>query len=96
MARTELMDYDQALELFEPVIGLEVHVELSTRTKMFSDSPNPAFGDDFGAEPNTQITPLDIGLPGSLPVLNEQAPKYSISFRPALRRPLSESSRCPR
>jgi aspartyl-tRNA(Asn)/glutamyl-tRNA(Gln) amidotransferase subunit B len=93
VARTELMDYDQALELFEPVIGLEVHVELSTRTKMFSDSPNPAFGDEFGAEPNTQITPLDIGLPGSLPVLNEQAVKYSISLGLALGCQIAESSR---
>ena len=93
MARTELMDYDQALELFEPVIGLEVHVELATRTKMFSDSPNPAFGSDFGAEPNTQITPLDIGLPGSLPVLNEQAVKYSISLGLALGCQIAESSR---
>ena len=41
MARAELMDYDKALELFEPVIGLEVHVELNTTTKMFSPAPNP-------------------------------------------------------
>jgi aspartyl-tRNA(Asn)/glutamyl-tRNA(Gln) amidotransferase subunit B len=93
VARTELMDYDQALELFEPVIGLEVHVELATRTKMFSDSPNPAFGTDFGAEPNTQITPLDIGLPGSLPVVNEQAVKYAISLGLALGCQIAESSR---
>ena len=37
-----LMDYDRAIELFEPVLGFEVHVELSTQTKMFSDAPNPA------------------------------------------------------
>ncbi|MFA7498054.1 MAG: hypothetical protein WCY76_05060, partial [Leucobacter sp.] len=48
MARTKLMDFDRALELFEPVIGLEVHVELNTETKMFSSAPNT-----FGAEPNT-------------------------------------------
>jgi aspartyl-tRNA(Asn)/glutamyl-tRNA(Gln) amidotransferase subunit B len=93
VARIELMDYDQALELFEPVIGLEVHVELSTRTKMFSDSPNPAFGTDFGAEPNTQITPLDIGLPGSLPVVNEQAVRYAISLGLALGCTIAETSR---
>ncbi|HEY1098576.1 MAG TPA: hypothetical protein VGF99_06595, partial [Myxococcota bacterium] len=38
MAKADLMDYDKALELFEPVIGLEIHVELSTKTKMFSDA----------------------------------------------------------
>ena len=42
MAKPELMDFDKALELFEPVLGFEVHVELSTQTKMFSDAPNPA------------------------------------------------------
>ena len=41
MARAELMDFDKALELFEPVLGFEVHVELGTQTKMFSDAPNP-------------------------------------------------------
>ncbi|TPW70051.1 Asp-tRNA(Asn)/Glu-tRNA(Gln) amidotransferase subunit GatB [Schumannella sp. 10F1B-5-1] len=93
MARAELMDYDKALELYEPVLGFEVHVELSTRTKMFSDAPNPAFGENHGADPNTQITPVDLGLPGSLPVVNETAVQYSISLGLALGCSIAESSR---
>ena len=55
MATAKLMDFDKALELFEPVLGFEVHVELNTRTKMFSDAPNPANDEFHGAEPNTLI-----------------------------------------
>jgi aspartyl-tRNA(Asn)/glutamyl-tRNA(Gln) amidotransferase subunit B len=55
-------------EAWETVIGLEVHAELSTRTKLFSSAPN-----EFGGEPNTHIDPVTLGLPGSLPVLNEAA-----------------------
>src|SRR6195952_5348196 len=87
------MDYDKALELFEPVLGFEVHVELGTRTKMFSDAPNPAAFGAVAAEPNTQITPVDLGLPGSLPVVNEQAVKYSISLGLALGCSIAETSR---
>jgi aspartyl-tRNA(Asn)/glutamyl-tRNA(Gln) amidotransferase subunit B len=94
VAKAELMDYDRALELFEPVLGFEVHVELGTRTKMFSDAPNPAaFGAPASAEPNTMITPVDLGLPGSLPVVNEQAVKYSISLGLALGCQIASSSR---
>ena len=93
MAKAELMDYDKALEMFEPVLGFEVHVELNTRTKMFSDAPNPAFADHHGAEPNTQTTPVDLGLPGSLPVVNEQAIKHSISLGLALGCSIAPSSR---
>ena len=53
---------------YEMVVGLEVHVELATRTKLFSASPNR-----FGDEPNTNIDPVTLGLPGALPVLNRQA-----------------------
>ena len=85
MAKPDLMDFDKALELFEPVLGFEVHVELSTQTKMFSDAPNPAApGADHNAPPNTQITPVDLGLPGSLPVVNEKAVEYAISLGLAL------------
>ncbi|HTL41971.1 MAG TPA: Asp-tRNA(Asn)/Glu-tRNA(Gln) amidotransferase subunit GatB [Pseudolysinimonas sp.] len=85
MAKPDLMDYDKALEMFEPVLGFEVHVELSTSTKMFSDAPNPAApGADPNAAPNTQITPVDLGLPGSLPVINEKAVEYAISLGLAL------------
>lgn len=53
---------------YEMVVGLEVHVELATATKLFSASPNR-----FGDEPNTNIDPVTLGLPGALPVLNRQA-----------------------
>lgn len=87
MAKAKLMDYDKALELFEPVLGFEVHVELSTKTKMFSAAPN-----NFGSEPNTNITPTCLGLPGSLPVVNEEAVRYSISLGLALGCEIAESS----
>ncbi|QEO10517.1 Asp-tRNA(Asn)/Glu-tRNA(Gln) amidotransferase subunit GatB [Protaetiibacter larvae] len=93
MAKPDLMDFDKALELFEPVLGFEVHVELSTATKMFSDAPNPAAPGGFGAGPNTQITPLCLGLPGSLPVVNEKAIEYSISLGLALGCQIAPSSR---
>jgi aspartyl-tRNA(Asn)/glutamyl-tRNA(Gln) amidotransferase subunit B len=82
------MPYDKALELYEPVLGFEVHVELNTKTKMFSDAPN-----FFGGEPNTNITPVDLGLPGSLPVVNETAIRYSISLGLALGCSIAETSR---
>jgi len=53
---------------FEAVIGIEIHVEMKTKTKMFSASPNR-----FGATPNTLVTPLDMGFPGTMPVVNKQA-----------------------
>ncbi|REJ04742.1 Asp-tRNA(Asn)/Glu-tRNA(Gln) amidotransferase subunit GatB [Microbacterium bovistercoris] len=93
MAAVKLMDYDKALELFEPVLGFEVHVELNTRTKMFSDAPNPANDEFHGAEPNTLIAPVDLGLPGSLPVVNATAVRSSISLGLALGCSIAESSR---
>lgn len=87
------MDYDKALEMFEPVIGLEIHVELSTKTKMFSDAPNPANSENHDADPNTLITPVDLGLPGSLPVVNETAVEYAISLGLALGCQIAASSR---
>lgn len=88
----KLMDYDKALTLFEPVIGLEVHVELSTQTKMFSPAPNPAASlEEFA--PNTAITPVCVGLPGSLPVVNNTAVEYSISLGLALGCNIARSSR---
>jgi aspartyl-tRNA(Asn)/glutamyl-tRNA(Gln) amidotransferase subunit B len=82
--KAKLMDFDKALELFEPVLGFEVHVELGTKTKMFSAAPNPAHPEFHGAGPNTLIDPLSLGLPGSLPVTNETAVRYSISLGLAL------------
>ncbi|MEQ6375595.1 Asp-tRNA(Asn)/Glu-tRNA(Gln) amidotransferase subunit GatB [Bacillaceae bacterium S4-13-56] len=64
---------------FETVIGLEVHVELKTNSKIFSASPNA-----FGAEPNTNISPIELGYPGVLPVLNEQAVNYAMRAAMAL------------
>jgi aspartyl-tRNA(Asn)/glutamyl-tRNA(Gln) amidotransferase subunit B len=88
MAKDRLMDFDKALELFEPVLGFEVHVELNTKTKMFSAAPN-----GFGDAPNTNVSPVCLGLPGSLPVVNEQAVRYSISLGLALGCSIAPSSR---
>lgn len=93
MAKAKLMDFDKALELFEPVLGFEVHVELNTKTKMFSDAPNPADSANHDAAPNTLVAPVDIGLPGSLPVVNSQAIRYSISLGLALGCQIAPSSR---
>ncbi|MFT3799265.1 Asp-tRNA(Asn)/Glu-tRNA(Gln) amidotransferase subunit GatB [Microbacterium sp.] len=93
MAKDAVMDFDRALELFEPVLGFEVHVELNTETKMFSGSGNPAHEKHHGAAPNTLVSPVDMGLPGSLPTVNEQAVRYSISLGLALGCSIAPSSR---
>ena len=64
---------------WEMVIGLEVHVELATNTKLFCGCPN-----HFGDEPNTNICPVCLGLPGSLPVINQQAVELAITLGQAL------------
>jgi len=64
---------------FETVIGLEVHVELKTNSKIFSSSPNI-----FGAEPNSLVSPVDLGYPGTLPVLNEEAVNFAMKAAMAL------------
>jgi aspartyl-tRNA(Asn)/glutamyl-tRNA(Gln) amidotransferase subunit B len=64
---------------WELVVGLEVHVELATRTKLFSGSPNR-----FGDEPNTNIDPVTLGLPGALPVLNRRAVELAMRIGLAL------------
>jgi aspartyl-tRNA(Asn)/glutamyl-tRNA(Gln) amidotransferase subunit B len=79
MSAVMLLDYDEAVERFEPVIGLETHVELGTRTKMFCGCPT-----DFGAEVNTQVCPVCLGLPGSLPVANRAAIEATIQIGLAL------------
>ncbi|MFB1296732.1 Asp-tRNA(Asn)/Glu-tRNA(Gln) amidotransferase subunit GatB [Mycobacterium sp. pW049] len=78
-ATAELLEYDEVIAKYEPVLGLEVHVELSTETKMFCGCANK-----FGAEPNTQVCPVCLGLPGSLPVLNETAVESAIRIGLAL------------
>ncbi len=60
---------------WETVIGLEVHMQLATQSKIFSGSSTA-----FGAEPNTQANAIDLAMPGTLPVLNEQAVRYAIMF----------------
>ncbi|MEQ7124813.1 Asp-tRNA(Asn)/Glu-tRNA(Gln) amidotransferase subunit GatB [Actinopolymorpha sp. B11F2] len=74
-----LLDYDEAVERYDPVLGLEVHVELSTVTKMFCGCPT-----EFGAPPNTQVCPVCLGLPGSLPVVNGKAVESAIRIGLAL------------
>jgi len=64
---------------WELIVGLEVHVELATKTKLFSGSPNR-----FGDEPNTNIDPVTLGLPGALPVLNKQAVELAMRIGIAL------------
>jgi aspartyl-tRNA(Asn)/glutamyl-tRNA(Gln) amidotransferase subunit B len=74
--RTETVMFEGEYEL---VVGLEVHVELATATKLFSASPNR-----FGDEPNTNIDPVTLGLPGALPVLNQHAVELAMRIGAAL------------
>ena len=84
----ELMDYDEAVRRYDPVVGLEVHVELSTATKMFDAAPNA-----FGGEPNSRVTPTSVGLPGSLPVVNARGVEYAIRIGLALGCEIAQSCR---
>ncbi|MGX1701554.1 Asp-tRNA(Asn)/Glu-tRNA(Gln) amidotransferase subunit GatB [Microbacterium sp. NPDC055357] len=93
MAKAKLMDFDKALEQFEPVLGFEVHVELNTETKMFSSAANPANSANHDAAPNTLVAPVDMGLPGAMPTVNETAVRYSISLGLALGCSIAPSSR---
>jgi aspartyl-tRNA(Asn)/glutamyl-tRNA(Gln) amidotransferase subunit B len=78
-AADEVLDYDDALARFDPVLGLEVHVELNTATKMFCGCSTK-----FGEAPNTQVCPVCLGLPGALPVLNAKALESAIRIGLAL------------
>jgi aspartyl-tRNA(Asn)/glutamyl-tRNA(Gln) amidotransferase subunit B len=75
----ELMSYDDALAEFDPALGLEVHVELNTASKMFCGCPT-----EFGADPNTQVCPVCLGLPGGMPVVNGKAVESAIRIGLAL------------
>ncbi len=82
------LNYDQALEKYEPTLGLEVHVELNTNSKMFCGCAT-----EFGASPNTQTCPVCLGLPGSLPVVNAKAVESSIRIGLALNCSITPFSR---
>ncbi len=85
---TDLVDYADAVRRYDPVLGIEVHVELGTRTKMFDGAEA-----SFGAEPNTQVTPVSLGLPGALPVVNGTAVEYAIRIGLALNCEIAETCR---
>ncbi|MBM7772743.1 aspartyl-tRNA(Asn)/glutamyl-tRNA(Gln) amidotransferase subunit B [Actinokineospora baliensis] len=85
MTTAELMDYAEVVTRFDPVLGLEVHVELSTATKMFCGCAN-----EFGGEPNTNVCPTCLGLPGSLPVVNAVAIESAIRIGLALNCDIAE------
>jgi aspartyl-tRNA(Asn)/glutamyl-tRNA(Gln) amidotransferase subunit B len=72
---------------WETVIGLEVHVQLATKSKIFSGSSTA-----FGAEPNTQANAVDLAMPGTLPVPNEQALRYAIMFGLAIDAEINQRS----
>ena len=80
-----LMPYDEALARFDPVLGLEVHVELNTASKMFCGCPT-----GFGAAPNTQTCPVCLALPGALPVVNAKAVESAIRLGLALNCSIAE------
>ena len=79
MSTISLVPFEDAVARYEPVIGLETHVELGTASKMFCGCPTV-----FGAEPNSAVCPVCLGLPGSLPVINEAAIAYTIRIGLAL------------
>ncbi|AUH68431.1 MULTISPECIES: Asp-tRNA(Asn)/Glu-tRNA(Gln) amidotransferase subunit GatB [Gordonia] len=83
----ELMDFDDVIETYDPVMGMEVHVELGTATKMFCGCPTT-----FGGEPNTQVCPACLGLPGALPVANAKAVESAARIGLALNCSIRESS----
>jgi aspartyl-tRNA(Asn)/glutamyl-tRNA(Gln) amidotransferase subunit B len=80
-----LVAYDEAVSRYEPLIGLETHVELGTRTKLFCGCLAA-----FGGEPNTHVCPVCLGLPGSLPVPNRVAIEYTIRIGLALNCSIAE------
>ncbi len=82
------LNYDSALAIYEPTLGLEVHVELNTKSKMFCGCAT-----EFGAQPNTQTCPVCLGLPGSLPVVNKRAIESSILIGLALNCSIAPFSR---
>ncbi|MGH3456316.1 MAG: Asp-tRNA(Asn)/Glu-tRNA(Gln) amidotransferase subunit GatB, partial [Nocardioidaceae bacterium] len=85
MTVTTLVSYEDAVAEYDPVLGLEVHVELNTTSKMFCGCST-----EFGAEPNTQVCPVCLGLPGALPVANERGVESAIRIGLALNCSIAE------
>jgi aspartyl-tRNA(Asn)/glutamyl-tRNA(Gln) amidotransferase subunit B len=81
----DLLSFDEALERFDPALGLEVHVELNTASKMFCGCPT-----EFGADPNTQVCPTCLGLPGAMPVVNRKAVESAMRIGLALNCEIAE------
>ncbi|MEO3782801.1 Asp-tRNA(Asn)/Glu-tRNA(Gln) amidotransferase subunit GatB [Actinocorallia sp. B10E7] len=84
-AVTTLVPFDEALAKYSPVLGIETHIELGTASKMFCGCPT-----EFGGAPNTHVCPVCLGLPGSLPVVNEKAIEYAIRIGLALNCSIAE------
>ncbi len=82
---TDLLTFDDVLEKFDPALGLEVHVELNTATKMFCGCPAT-----FGGEPNSQVCPTCLGLPGAMPAVNRVAVESAIRIGLALNCSIAE------
>ncbi|AVZ75450.1 Asp-tRNA(Asn)/Glu-tRNA(Gln) amidotransferase GatCAB subunit B [Streptomyces lunaelactis] len=85
MTVTELVSYEDALAAYDPVMGLEVHVELGTKTKMFCGCST-----ELGAEPNSQTCPTCLGMPGSLPVVNAIGVESAVKIGLALNCEIAE------
>ena len=85
MTAVSVISYDDALATYDPVLGLEVHVELNTASKMFCGCAT-----EFGAEPNTQVCPVCLGLPGAMPVVNAKAIESAMRIGLALNCEIAE------
>ena len=85
MTNHDRIPFDEVLKTYQPVLGLEVHVELGTNSKMFCSCSTT-----FGAEPNTQVCPVCLGLPGSMPVVNGVAVESAIRMGLALNCDIAE------
>ncbi|MFZ2502925.1 MAG: Asp-tRNA(Asn)/Glu-tRNA(Gln) amidotransferase subunit GatB, partial [Nocardioides sp.] len=80
-----LIDYDEVVATYDPALGLEVHVELNTASKMFCGCAT-----EFGAEPNSQVCPTCLGLPGAMPVVNAKGVESAIRIGLALNCEIAE------
>ncbi|MDP3969657.1 MAG: Asp-tRNA(Asn)/Glu-tRNA(Gln) amidotransferase subunit GatB [Nocardioides sp.] len=84
-ATTTLVPFEDVLATYDPALGLEVHVELNSATKMFCGCPT-----EFGADPNTQVCPTCLGLPGAMPAVNRKAVESAIRIGLALNCEIAE------